>query len=174
MACIFNTMLEEQLDNTRFMVDGLVGLDSACLDYIKDNQEKPGVVSDQGITPIDEDYGDMITGERPEADDEEAVDKYLNVELILDVSSVNEWQGHVVECSQGLDSKAVGCAHANPFFDTREYDIEFTDGSVDNYTANVIAEKSFAQVYDEGNQYLLMNKITYHRRTMQLFPYLMG
>ena len=128
---IFNTKLEERLDDKSFMVDGVKGFNSAYLHDIKEAQEKTGVVSDRGINPTDEDYGDMITGEQPEADDEEAVDKYLNVELILDVSSVNEWQGHVVERSQGLDSKAVGCAHANPFFDTREYDIEFTDDSVD-------------------------------------------
>ena len=32
----------------------------------------------------------MIIREIPEADDEEAVDKYFNIELILDVSSANE------------------------------------------------------------------------------------
>ena len=32
----------------------------------------------------------MITREQPEADDEEAVDKYLHLELILDVGLANE------------------------------------------------------------------------------------
>ena len=77
---------------------------------------------------------------------------------------MNERQGHVAKRSWGLDGEEVGRAHANPFFDTREYDIEFKDGSVDKYTANVIAENMFAQVDDEGNQYLLMNEITDHRK----------
>ena len=34
---------------------------------------------------------------------------------------------------------------------------------MDKYTSNLMAENMFAQVDDEGNQYLLMNKITYHR-----------
>ena len=56
------------------MVDGIAGFDSAYLDGFNDNHENPGILSDRGITPTDEDYGDMITGEQPEADDEEAVD----------------------------------------------------------------------------------------------------
>ena len=41
---------------------------------------------------------------------------------------------------------------------------------MDNYTANVIAENMFAQVDDEGNQYLLMNEITYHRKDNKSIP----
>ena len=55
----------------------------------------------------------MITSEKPEADDEEAVDKYLIVELILYVGSANERRGLVSKCSRGLDGEAVGRAHAN-------------------------------------------------------------
>ena len=61
----------------------------------------------------------------------------------------NEWRGCVAERSRGLDGEALGRAQANPFFDTRDYDIKFTDGSVDKYTANVIAENIFAPVDDE-------------------------
>ena len=88
------------------------------------------------------------------------MDKYLNVELILDVGSANERQGRVTKRSRGLDGEALGRAYVNLFFDTREYNIGFTDGSVDKHTSNVIAENMFAQVDDEGNQYLLMNWIT--------------
>ena len=35
---------------------------------------------------------------------------------------------------------------------------------MDKYTANVISENIFAQVDDEVNQYLLMNKIMDHRK----------
>ena len=58
----FNTNLEERLDDTNFMVDGVAGFDSAYLDDVNDNNEKPGVVLDQGINPTNEDYGEMITG----------------------------------------------------------------------------------------------------------------
>ena len=138
-----NTKLEERLDGTNFMVDGVTGFDSAYLDDVNYDHENPGVVSDIGITPTDEDYGDMIMGKRTEADDEEAVEKYLNVELILDVGLANDQRGRVTKRSRGLDGEAVGRAHANQLFDTKEYDIEFADGLVDEYTANAIAEKMF-------------------------------
>jgi hypothetical protein len=41
-------------------------------------------------TPSSEDYGDMHTNERSEGDDEEAVDKYLNVELIMNMGTNDE------------------------------------------------------------------------------------
>ncbi len=47
-------------------------------------------------------------------------------------------------------------------FDTQEYVIEFTDGTTENYFANVIAECMFAQVDSKGNQYQLLSKITDH------------
>ena len=46
----------------------------------------------------------MIAGERPEADDEGDVDKYLNNELILDVGSAKERWGCVTKCSRGMIS----------------------------------------------------------------------
>ena len=57
---IFNMKLEERLDDTSFMVDGVAGFNSAYLDDIKDDQENPGVVLDQGINCTDEDYGYII------------------------------------------------------------------------------------------------------------------
>ena len=57
----------------------------------------------------------------------------------------------------------TGRAHANPLFDTREYVVEFTDGSSKNYFANVIAECMYAQVDSEGRQFQLLQEITDHR-----------
>jgi hypothetical protein len=63
----------------------------------------------------------MNTEERPEDDDEEAVDKYLNVELIMNMGTNDERSGRVIKRSRGLDNEPIGRAHANPLFDTREY-----------------------------------------------------
>jgi hypothetical protein len=46
----------------------------------------------KGITPTGEEYGDMLVEERPEEDDE-AIDKYLNMELTLGVGTDDErWE----------------------------------------------------------------------------------
>jgi hypothetical protein len=47
--------------------------------------------------------------------------------------------------------------------DTRNYEIEFSDGRSDEYTANVIAENMYAQCGIEGRQLNLMEGIIDHR-----------
>ena len=57
---------------------------------------------------------------------------------------------------RGHDGEPIGVAHNNRLFDTREYDVEFTDGSIEKYAANIIAENMFAQVNYEGREHLIM------------------
>jgi hypothetical protein len=117
----------------------------------------------------------MHTDERPEDNDEEAVDNYLNVELIMNMGTNDERRGCVVKRSWGLDSEPIGRAHVNPLFDTREYEIEFNDGTHEKYQANVIAENMFAQQVDnEGNQFLLLQEITDHKKDHSAIPILDG
>jgi hypothetical protein len=88
--------------------------------------------SDDAPTIIrEEDYGDMNLSETPEVDDvdDSLMDKYLNAELIFDVGTGNERKGRVVKRAKGTSGEPIGRAHANPLFDTREYVVEFTDGS---------------------------------------------
>lgn len=47
------------------------------------------------------------------------------------VGTDNERQGCVIKCLQGQEGDPIGHAHADPLFDTREHDIEFTDGSIE-------------------------------------------
>jgi hypothetical protein len=43
-----------------------------------------------------------------------------------------------------IGREPIGHAHSNPFFDTREYDVKFTDGMMEKYAANVIADNMYA------------------------------
>jgi hypothetical protein len=70
----------------------------------------------------------------------------------------------VVKRSWGLDNEPIGHAHANPMFDTQEYEIEFTNGTHEKYQANVIAKNTVAQVDSKGNQFLLLQEITDHKK----------
>ena len=68
----------------------------------------------------------------------------------MNVGSGNGQKGRFTKRSQGNDGKPIGVTYNNPLFDTREYDVEFTDGSIKKYDANIIDENMFAQVDDEG------------------------
>ena len=71
---------------------------------------------------------------------------------------------------RGLDGKPIGHAHANPLFDTREYKVEFADGTRKKYQVNIIAKNMFAQVDSKENQYLLLKEITDHRSDNSAIP----
>ena len=167
----FNRQLEERLKDDNFILKDEAG-NPLGLAYLEDIEidENPGVKVEGGVVPSDEDYGDMPVGERPEDDDEEAIDQYLNMELIMDVGSNDERRGRVIKRARGQDGEAIGRAHTNPLFDTREYDIEFTDGTIERYAANVIAENMFAQVDEEGNMYSILKEVMDHRKTNEAVP----
>ena len=61
------------------------------------------------------------------------------------------------------DGKPVGLKNSNPILDTREYHLEYEDGSTQVYAANLVAENIYAQVDDEGNMFSLMESIIDHK-----------
>ena len=156
----FNRKLTERLDDANFMVEDADEYESLYLD--DEEGENTGVTT--GTIPTDEEYGDMsLDEERPEEDDEQAYDKYVGAELIMDLGSGAERKGTVVKRAKGLDGQPIGRAHSNPVQDTRQYEVEFTDGSREKYQANIIAENMFAQSDEEGNRYVLMQEIMDHK-----------
>ena len=52
-------------------------------------------------------YDDMHTDDRPDDDEEEAINKYLNVELIMDIGANDEQCRHVFKHLQGLDGEPI-------------------------------------------------------------------
>ena len=168
----FERQLRERLDDKNFYISGEEGLELAAWDQDEDDEDYSGVAmaDNAGLPPKDEEYDDMLTEERPEADESEAIDKYLSAELILDIGTDNERRGTVTKRARGLDGEPIGHAHANPLFDTREYEIQFTDGTTDRYTANIIAENMYAQVDSEGRQFQVLSEITNHKKDGSAIP----
>ena len=48
--------------------------------------------------------------------------------------------------------------------DTAQYEVEFEDGAVERYHANIIAEHIYSQMDDEGNGVALLDDIIDHKR----------
>jgi hypothetical protein len=125
----FERKLGECLDDSNFILQGEDGVNLKMLEDLDD--EGISAMMENGITLTEEEYDDMIVEERPKADDEEAVDKYLNMELTMGAGTDDERWGRVIKRAKGIGGEPVGHAHANPFFDMREYEVEFTDGTVE-------------------------------------------
>ena len=119
----FNCWIEESLDDANFIVDDEGEFDSMYLEDTEDTDHLGICQANDLNTPTATEYDDMHTDDRPNDDDEEAIDKYLNIELIMDVRSNNEQHGHVVKRSWGLDGETIGRLHNNPLFDTQEYEV---------------------------------------------------
>jgi hypothetical protein len=57
------------------------------------DDEGIGIMVENGITPMEEEYNDMIIEECPNANDEEALFKYLNMELRMGAGMDDERWG---------------------------------------------------------------------------------
>ena len=100
--------LKSHLMNADFVVDGEGEFDSMYLEDIEDTDHLGIRQANDLNTPTAAEYDDMHTDDRPDDDDEEAIDKYLNVELIMDVGTNDEQCRCVVKHLQGLDSEPIG------------------------------------------------------------------
>ena len=47
---------------------------------------------------------------------------------------------------------------------TREYELDYKDGTHDRYFANVIADNLYSQINSEGRQFLVLEEISDHRK----------
>jgi hypothetical protein len=55
-------------------------------------------------------------------------------------------------------------------FDTREYECILDDGSIERYTANIIAENLYSQCDDEGQSFLILSEIIDHKKDASAIP----
>ena len=102
----------------------------------------------------------------PDADDlvvtPDTQDNYVGARVNLSFGGAMR-SGSVKRRVRDAKGELFGTRNSNPILDTRSYKVEFPDGDVAEFTANVIAENMFSQCDDSGNQYRLMSGIVYHK-----------
>ena len=132
-------------------------LDEGIKQYLDDDSHTITPSAENGFfaTDLDDDpeLAEMEEEGMDEADDwtTEAFDTYLNARLLLPKPGGEERvYARVTKRMKGPDGRPLGRAHANPLMDTRQYQVEYDDGTTDEFYANVIAENVFSQVDDEG------------------------
>lgn len=62
------------------------------------------------------------------------------------------------------NGKPTGKSNPSPFLDSRQYGVEYLDGTTEILTTNTIAENIMSQVDEEGHQQLLLDKIVDHQK----------
>jgi hypothetical protein len=128
-----------------------------------DPQPAPDLFEDDGDY-MDETIVDPVF-DKPEADEftAETFDKYLTANVLLPRGD-SQLKGKVVARARDSNNNPVGKANNNPILDTREYEVQFPDGSMDVYTANIIAENLYSQVMDDGSEMVILEEIIDHRK----------
>jgi hypothetical protein len=92
----------------------------------------------------------------------EAYDRFIAAEVMLPQGDILV-PAHVARRKHDVNGNPIGIAHDNPLLDMRVYEVEFPDGHVEEYAANMIAENIYAEVDSEGNQFLIMDEIIGHQ-----------
>ena len=96
------------------------------------------IISDESIPDADDDKA---------ANDTEMFDPYLNMEIDLPRGDdFNLHHARVKRRAVDEDGKPVGRSSNNPILDTRQYEVEFLDGSTETLSANTIAEISLLRL----------------------------
>jgi hypothetical protein len=106
----FDRSVEDRLSDQNFTQHNQNGF------YI---QDKPN--NDASTTICEEDYGNMNLPDTPNIDDvnDGLMDKYLNAELIFDVSTGRERKERFVKHAKGTSGEPIGHTHANQLFISR-------------------------------------------------------
>jgi hypothetical protein len=93
----------------------------------------------------------------------ESYDEYLSAEVLLPQGG--EMTKAVIRSrKRDNDGLPTGRRNTNPLLDTREYEVEFPDGSTDTFTANLIAENLYSQIDSEGRSFAILKEIVDHRK----------
>ena len=90
-------------------------------------------------------------------------DRIINAEVQMQLDK-QMMKGTVKRRVLGKDGRTTGKYDDNPYRNSIVYEVEFADGEVREYTANLIAEGMLAQVDTEGNHLQLMEGIVNWRR----------
>lgn len=121
--------------------------ESDFIEY-EDEDEQPRVIPE--IDPVDN-SGHPIN-QQP------AYDRLIHAELILPQGE-NLRTATVTGRSIGPDGLTTGTFNESPVLNSIVYDVQFPDGEVKEYAANVIAENMLSQVDSEGFTLTLMDSI---------------
>ena len=92
----------------------------------------------------------------------EELDEYLTAEVMLPRGGESA-RAKIIGRTKDAHGRPIGERDANPILDTRYYDVQFPDGSVESYATNMIAENLYSQVDPEGNAFNTLKAIVGHR-----------
>jgi hypothetical protein len=96
----------------------------------------------------------------------EELDEYLNAQLLF-CQNGDSRSARVTKRRRTDDGQLCGQRHENPVLDSREYEVEFQDGSLEPFSTNTVVNNMYAQIDPEGKRHRIFSGITDHRNTVK-------
>lgn len=91
-------------------------------------------------------------------------DEYVSMEVNIPRGSDGETENAIVKRrALDIDGVPIGKPNKNPILDTRRYEVQYNDGSIELLSANIIAECILSQVDEEGHKEMMFQEIIDHR-----------
>ena len=125
-------------------------------DYLSNDDEMDGLTESP-------DHEDILDSTGRILEQHLAFDKIINAELMIQ-NGDEMAMGKVAGRSLDAHGRMTGTYHDNPFLYTITYNVEFSDGQIKEYGANIIAENMLTQVDLDGYSLSLMDSIIDHQR----------
>jgi hypothetical protein len=109
--------------------------------------------------------------EKPEIADftPESYDAMISAELLLPKEGVLI-PAKVIGRKHDAQGNPIGIAHSNSIIDSRVYKVQFSDGHIEEYAANALAENIYSQVDSEGVRHLMIDEIINHLQDQNAIP----
>jgi hypothetical protein len=134
-------------------------------DYMDDEDIEPQEYDDLGnpitIPDVDEPVNDSAFMEQD--------DKMIGLRIPIERGGVVT-EGKVKSRKRLHDGSLVGTENSNPTLDTRIYNVEFPDGSYNEYSTNVLVENLYSHVDEDGMHHSILKGITDHVKTKDALP----
>ena len=111
------------------------------------------------------DHEDILDSTGRILEQQPAFDKIINAEVMIQNGDEMAMR-KVARRSLNADGRMTGTYHDNPFLNPITYDVEFPNGQVKEYGANIIAENMLSQVDSDGYSLSLMDSIIDHQRDL--------
>jgi len=129
-----------------------------------DDQHHQEEIPAEGLTLEDKNLNDKPEEETKVKQDhytDKAYNAYLGAELLVP-SGDNYIMGRVTKCIRDSNGNPIGHCNSNPLLDTRRYEVQFGDGSMLEYAANLVAKNMMSQSDAEGQQHMIFKEIIDH------------
>ena len=128
---------------------------------IKDEFELD-LYEDDEFTPMDIPAAEVIDATGRPIIMQSLVDGLINAEVLLPIGDSHA-MATVISCAVDDDGRLKGEHNDNPMLNSLMYMCEFPDGSVKEYSANVIASNIFEEADSDGHASTFLHKIVDHR-----------